>query len=62
MLNLIFDLAEFDKFMEEHKAELTEKMVEESIDIDMFDHQQAEIERADLQVGLLHLLLFVLLF
>lgn len=49
-MHLFLLLLDFDKFMEEHKSELKEKSLEESMDMDMYDHQLAEIERADHQV------------
>ena len=47
-------VAEFDRYMEEHKRELTEKNPEDSMDIDQYDTQQADLERADQQVTLTH--------
>ena len=37
--------------MEEHKSELKEKSLDDSMEIDQYDTQQADLERADQQVG-----------
>ena len=49
-------LPEYDKFLEEHKSELSQKMVEDD-DPSMYQDQEYEIDQADQQV--IHTLLCV---